>query len=161
MAIPRRVSGLPQSPSRKALAIRPLWRDELSTTTQYTKNDINACFKAVWSCYRFNFPNATIKILTSGNDTANGTSGSDLIASLNGADTVNALGGNDKIIGGSGVDTFDGGEGDDPNHCHSQPIVVVGDVRLSRIRMINVKIYLFRSPALTGLLAKRGKKHLF
>ena len=60
-----------------------------------------------------NFPNATIKILTSGDDTANGTSGSDLIASLNGADTVNALAGNDKMIGGSGVDTFDGGEGND------------------------------------------------
>ena len=60
-----------------------------------------------------NFPNATIKILTSGDDTANGTSGSDLIASLNGADTVNALAGNDKMIGGTGVDTFDGGEGND------------------------------------------------
>ena len=44
--------------SRKALGIRPLWRDELSTNTQYKKNDINPCFKAVWSCYRFNFPNA-------------------------------------------------------------------------------------------------------
>ena len=45
--------------SRKALGIRPLWRDELSTNTQYIRNDINSCFKAVWSCYRFNFPNAT------------------------------------------------------------------------------------------------------
>ena len=44
--------------SRKALGIRPLWREELSKTTQYKKNDINPCFKAVWSCYRFNFPNA-------------------------------------------------------------------------------------------------------
>ena len=44
--------------SRKALGIRPLWRDELSTNTQYIRNDINPCFKAVWSCYRFNFPNA-------------------------------------------------------------------------------------------------------
>ena len=44
--------------SRKALAIRPLWRDELSVNTQYKWNDIKPCFKAVWSCYRFNFPNA-------------------------------------------------------------------------------------------------------
>jgi hypothetical protein len=44
--------------SRKALGIRPLWRKELSTTTQYNNIDINPCFKAVWSCYRFNFPNA-------------------------------------------------------------------------------------------------------
>ncbi|SVA51806.1 uncharacterized protein METZ01_LOCUS104660, partial [marine metagenome] len=60
-----------------------------------------------------NFPSATIKILTSGDDTENGTAGSDLIATLAGADTVNALDGNDKVIGGSGVDTVDGGEGDD------------------------------------------------
>ena len=44
--------------SRKALGIFPLWRDELNTTTNYTKNEIQLCFKAVWSCYRFNFPNA-------------------------------------------------------------------------------------------------------
>jgi hypothetical protein len=44
--------------SRKALGIQPLWRRELDITTNYTKTDINSCFKAVWSCYRFNFPNA-------------------------------------------------------------------------------------------------------
>ena len=60
-----------------------------------------------------NFPNAIIKILSDGNDTANGTAQSDLIATLLGDDTVNSLAGNDKIIGGSGIDTFDGGAGDD------------------------------------------------
>ena len=50
-----------------------------------------------------NFPNATVKILTSGDDTSDGTTGSDLIATLAGADTVNGLAGNDKIIGGGGV----------------------------------------------------------
>jgi hypothetical protein len=44
--------------SRKALGIQPLWRDELSTNTQYIRNAINPCFKALWSCYRFSFPNA-------------------------------------------------------------------------------------------------------
>ncbi|MDC0545609.1 hypothetical protein OAO62_02090, partial [Gammaproteobacteria bacterium] len=59
------------------------------------------------------FPNATIKILSDEDDTADGTANSDLIATLLGDDTVNGLAGNDKIIGGSGTDTFDGGEGDD------------------------------------------------
>ena len=45
--------------SRKALGIQPLWREELSQNTRYIKNDINPCFKAVWGCYRFNFPNAS------------------------------------------------------------------------------------------------------
>ena len=44
--------------SRKALGIRPLWRDELSANTQYVRNDIKQCFKAVWNCYSFNFPDA-------------------------------------------------------------------------------------------------------
>ena len=46
-----------------------------------------------------NFPNATIKILSDGDDTADGTANSDLIATLLGDDTVNGLAGNDKIIG--------------------------------------------------------------
>ncbi|SVE33578.1 uncharacterized protein METZ01_LOCUS486432, partial [marine metagenome] len=60
-----------------------------------------------------NFPDATVLILTDGNDTANGTEGSDLIATLMGTDTVNGLGGTDKIIGSAGVDTLNGGGGID------------------------------------------------
>ena len=59
------------------------------------------------------FSGASVILLTSGNDTADGTEGSNLIATLGGTDTVNGLGGNDKIIGGSGIDTLDGGSGND------------------------------------------------
>ena len=60
-----------------------------------------------------NFPNASIKILTDGNDTFTGTDGSELIATRDGDDTVNGGAGNDKLIGGSGIDTLSGGDGVD------------------------------------------------
>ena len=60
-----------------------------------------------------NFANATVSILTNGNDSETLTSASEIIATFDGTDSVNAGGGNDKVIGGSGVDTFDGQGGND------------------------------------------------
>ena len=60
-----------------------------------------------------NFPNASIVILTDGNDTYTGSDDSELIATLENYDTVDGKGGNDKIIGGGAIDTLTGGEGND------------------------------------------------
>ncbi|MDA9905543.1 hypothetical protein N9D75_01525 [Pseudomonadales bacterium] len=60
-----------------------------------------------------NFPNATIVILTDGNDSYTGSDDSELIATLEGTDTVDGKGGNDKIIGGGAIDTLTGGAGND------------------------------------------------
>ena len=73
-----------------------------------------------------NFANATVSILTDGNDTETLTSASEIIATYDGTDTVNAGGGNDKVIGGSGVDTFDGEAGNDHLHGYAGNDILTG-----------------------------------
>ena len=60
-----------------------------------------------------NFPNATVSILTDGNDTTTLTSGSEIVATLDGTDNVYAGDGNDKLIGGADVDKLYGQGGAD------------------------------------------------
>jgi VCBS repeat-containing protein len=60
-----------------------------------------------------NFANATVAILTDGNDSETLTDASEIIATFDGTDTVYAGGGNDKLIGGADVDTFYGQAGND------------------------------------------------
>jgi len=60
-----------------------------------------------------NFANATVAMLTDGNDTETLSNASEIIATFDGADVVYGLGGNDKMIGGKGIDTLYGGDGDD------------------------------------------------
>ena len=44
--------------SRCALGILPIWRKELETLTKYPESEVEPCFKAIWACYRENFPTA-------------------------------------------------------------------------------------------------------
>ena len=44
--------------SRRALGIVPLWRKELETLTKYSEREVEPCFRAIWLCYRENFPTA-------------------------------------------------------------------------------------------------------
>jgi len=60
-----------------------------------------------------NFANATVAMLTDGNDTETLSNASEIIATFDGVDIVYGLGGNDKMIGGKDVDTLYGGDGAD------------------------------------------------
>ncbi|MBA59068.1 MAG: hypothetical protein CMQ40_07830 [Gammaproteobacteria bacterium] len=44
--------------SRRAMSIEPIWPDRLVQITTYTEEALSECAKAVWDCYRKNFPNA-------------------------------------------------------------------------------------------------------
>ena len=73
-----------------------------------------------------NFANATVSILTTGNDTETLSSASEIIATFDGVDTINAGGGNDKVIGGKDVDTFYGQAGNDHLYGYSGNDVLDG-----------------------------------
>jgi Ca2+-binding RTX toxin-like protein len=60
-----------------------------------------------------NFANATVAMLTDGNDAETLSNASEIIATFDGVDIVYGLGGNDKMIGGKDVDTLYGGDGAD------------------------------------------------
>eukprot|EP00947_MAST-08B_sp_MAST-8B-sp1_P003609 g3609.t1 len=45
--------------ARRALRIRPLWREELSTLTEHEDKTIMPCYDHVWKFYQENFPSAS------------------------------------------------------------------------------------------------------
>ena len=106
-----------------------LVNDDGSLPAGETEDSLDAAVDALVSTYRdlaadtigdplgndtsTNFPSASIRILTKGNDAFTGTDSSELIATRDGDDVVNGGGGNDKLIGGAGIDIFDGGTGVD------------------------------------------------
>ena len=73
-----------------------------------------------------NFANATVSILTMGNDTETLSAASEIIATFDGVDTIYAGGGNDKVIGGKDVDTFYGEAGNDHLYGYSGNDVLDG-----------------------------------
>ncbi|MDB4009316.1 hypothetical protein N9466_08605, partial [Amylibacter sp.] len=73
-----------------------------------------------------NFANASVSILTKGDDTETLTSASEIVATYNGTDTVNAGAGNDKVIGGTGIDTFYGEAGNDHLYGYAANDVLSG-----------------------------------